>query len=61
MYTEESDVRNIIAEVVIKTISWRLVECIGVRELAATHRLGRMRRLRMLEEKRPGSERSGSR
>ena len=46
---KESDVRNIIAEV--EAISWCLRECIRVRELAATHRLGRMRRLQMLEEK----------
>ena len=31
--------------------SWRLRETIRVRELAATHRLGQMRRLLILEEK----------
>ena len=34
----------------VESTSWRLRECIWVRELAATHRLGRMRRLRILEE-----------
>ena len=47
--TQESDVRKIIAEV--QATRWRLPECIRVRVLAATHRLGQMRRLRMLEEK----------
>ena len=43
------DVRQMIEEV--KATSWRLRECIQVRELCATHRLVRqMRRLRMLEE-----------
>ena len=51
MPIEESDVRNIIAEVLIEATSWHLRECIRVRELAATHRLGQMHRLRMLEEK----------
>ena len=46
---KERDVRNVIAEVEA-IIRWRLRECIRVRELAATHRLGRMRRLRRLEE-----------
>ena len=50
MPIEESDVRNIIAEVLIEATSWRLRECLRVRELAATHRRGQMRRLRMLEE-----------
>ena len=35
---EECAVRQIIAEV--QATSWRLLECIRVRELAATHRLG---------------------
>ena len=34
----------------VQTISWRLRECIRVREFAATHGLGRARRLRMFEE-----------
>ena len=34
----------------VEATSWRLRECIRVRELAATHRFERMRRLRMLEE-----------
>ena len=40
--------RKIIAEV--EATSWRLREFIRVSELAATHRLGQRRRLRMLEE-----------
>ena len=48
MSIQESDVRKVIAEV--QATSWRLRECIRVRELAATYRLGQMRRLRMLEE-----------
>ena len=40
--------KKIVAEV--QATSWRLRECIRARELAATHRLGQMRRLRMLEE-----------
>ena len=43
MSIEESDVRNTIAEVLIEATSWRLRECIRIRELTATHRLGRMR------------------
>ena len=34
----------------VERTSWRLHECIRVRKLAATHRLERMLRLRMLEE-----------
>ena len=49
MSIEESDVRKIIAKV--QAISWHLRECIRVREIATMHRLGRMHRLRMLEEK----------
>ena len=45
----ENDARQIFEE--IDATRWRLRECIRVRELAATHRLGRMRRLRMLEDK----------
>ena len=47
MSIDESDVRKIISEV--QATSWRLRKCIMVRELAATHRLGQMCRLRMLE------------
>ena len=50
MSIEESDVRNIIAEVLIEATSWRLREYIRVTEFAATRRLGQMRRLRVLEE-----------
>ena len=45
---EDHDVRKMIAE--LEAINWNLRERIRVRELAATHRLERMRRLRMLEE-----------
>ena len=45
---KERDVRKMVTEV--ETTSWRLRECIRVRELAVTHRLERIRRLRMLEE-----------
>ena len=48
MSIQESDVGKIITEV--EATSWRLREYIWVSELAATHRLGRMHRLRMLEE-----------
>ena len=45
---KEHDVCKIIAEV--GATNWRLRECIWMRELAATHRLELMLRLRMLEE-----------
>ena len=48
MSVYERDVRNIITE--IDATSWRLRETIRVRELAATHRLGKISCLRMLEE-----------
>ena len=48
MPTKERDVCKMIAEV--EATSWRLLKCIRLRELAETHRLERMRRLRMLEE-----------
>ena len=48
MHVEERDVRKMIAEV--GATSWRLRECVRVRELAATQRLERMRRLWMLVE-----------
>ena len=48
MSIKERNVRKIIAE--IEAISWRLRECIRVRELAVAHRPGQMRRLRMLGE-----------
>ena len=35
----------------VEATSWRLRETVRVKELAATHRLGEMRRLLMLEEK----------
>ena len=49
MPVDERDITNMIAEDVEATC-WRLHETIRVRELAATHRLGQMRRLLMLEE-----------
>ena len=48
MPIEESDVKKILAEE--QATSRGLRECIRVSELAATHRLERMRRLWMLEE-----------
>ena len=48
MTVNEHDLAKMIAE--IEATSWRLRETIRVRELAATHRLGKMRRLLMLEE-----------
>ena len=53
----ESDVRKIMAEV--QATSWRLRECIRVRELATTHGLGQMRRLRMLEEQKAWKREDG--
>ena len=50
MTVDECDVRSIIAEMLIEATSRRLCECIRVRELAATHRLEQMRRLRKLEK-----------
>ena len=49
MTVDGRDITKIIAEEVEAT-SWRLREMIRVRELSATHRLGQMRRLLMLEE-----------
>ena len=57
MSIDESDVRKIVAEV--QATSWRLRQCIRVRELAATHRLGQMRRLRMLEEQKAWKREAG--
>ena len=57
MSIQESDVRKIIVEV--QATSWRLRECIRVREVAATHRLGQVRRLRMLEEQKVWKREAG--
>ena len=57
MPIEKSDVRKIIAE--LQATSWCLRECIRVRELAATHRLGQMRRLQMLEKKKAWKREAG--
>ena len=57
MSIDESDVRKIIAEV--QATSWGLSECIRVRELAATHRLGQLRRLRMLEKQKARKREGG--
>ena len=57
MAIEENEVRKIIAEV--EATSWGLRECIRVRELAATHKLGRMGRLRMLEEQKAWKREAG--
>ena len=50
MTVDECDVRNMIAQVLIEATGRRLRECIRVKDLVATHRLGRISRLRMLEE-----------
>ena len=52
MAVDERDITKMIAAV--EATSWRLHETIRVRELAATHRLGQMRRLLMLEEQKAG-------
>ena len=57
MPIEERDVRQMIEEV--EATSWRLRECIRVRELTATHKLGRMDRLRMLEEQKAWKREAG--
>ena len=57
MFIDGSDVRKIIAEV--QTTNWRLRQCIWVRELTATHQLGQMRRLRMLEEQKAWKREAG--
>ena len=57
MSIQERDVRKMIAEV--EATSWRLRECFRVRELAATHPLGQMRRLRMLEEQKAWKREAG--
>ena len=43
----------------VESTSWRLRESIRVRELAAMHRLGQMRRLRMLEEQKAWKQEAG--
>ena len=48
MTVDGRDSAKMIAEV--EATSWRIRETIRVRELAATHRLGQMRRLLMLKE-----------
>ena len=48
MTVDECAIVEMIAEV--EATIWRLRETVRVRELAATHRLGLMRRLLMLEE-----------
>ena len=48
---------SILAEV--QATSWRLRECIQARELAATHRRGSMRRLRVLEEQEAWNREAG--
>ena len=57
MPIEERDVRQMIADV--ESISWRLRECTRKRELTATHKLERMRRLRMLEEQKTWKQEAG--
>ena len=57
MPIEECDVHQMITEE--EATSWRLCERIRVRELAATQRLGRMRRLRMLEKQKAWNQEAG--
>ena len=57
MTVDERDITNMIAEV--EATSWRLCKTIRVRELAATHRLGQMRYLRMLEEQKAWKREAG--
>ena len=57
MTVDEHVIAKMIAEV--EATSWRPRETIRVRELAATHRLGQMRRLLMLEEKKAGKQEFG--
>ena len=59
MTVDEYDVRNIIGGVLIEATSRRLRECIRVRELTATHRLGQMCRLRMLEGQKAWKQKVG--
>ena len=54
---KEHDVRQTIQQV--EATSWLLREYIRVRELAETHRLGRMRRLHRLEEKKAWKREAG--
>ena len=58
MTVDERDITKMIAEV--EATSWRLRETIRVRELAATHPLGQMLHLRMLEEQRAWKREAGS-
>ena len=58
MTADERDIANMIAEV--EATSWRLRETIRVRELAATHRLGQMRHLLMIEEQKAWKREVGS-
>ena len=57
MTVDESDVKKIIDDV--EAMNWHLRETIRVRELAATHRLEKMRRLRMLEEQKAWKREAG--
>ena len=43
----------------VEATSWRLCECIRVKELAATHRLEQIRRLRMLEKQKAWKRETG--
>ena len=43
----------------VEATSWHLRECIRARELVATHRLGRMRRLRMIEKQKAWKRETG--
>ena len=57
VYPGERCESKVIAEV--QATSWRLRDCIRVRELVATHRLEKMHRLRMLEEQKAWKREAG--
>ena len=57
MSVDEHDIKKTIAEV--EATRWRLRETIRARELAATHRLGQMRHLQMLEEQKAWKREAG--
>ena len=58
MTVDEHVIKKMVGEEVEAT-SWHLRETIRVRELAATHRLGQMRRLLMLEEHKTWKQKFG--
>ena len=57
MTVDEHVIAKMIAEV--EATSWRLRETVRVKELAATHRLGEMRRLLVLEDEKAWKQEFG--